>query len=303
MMAEQAGQVEAESYWPGLKSVPELDDLQFRQWTGLLEERTGTVLPMERRSFLATSLAQRMREAGFDDYQAYYEFVRSGKRGFVEWMVLVDRLTVHETRFFRQPESLELIRSRFLPQTADQADHPHRIQVWSLGCATGEEAYTLAIVLDDHFRQLQVPCYFSITATDISLASLATGRRAQYHPFRVKDVPANLKERYLSCLENGYYEVDASLRSRVCFAQLNVMNIGQAPYGAMDIIFFQNVLIYFDLPRREQILDQLVRRLAPGGLLLLGPGEMPGWRHPLLEREEYPGTLAYRRRIDGERAA
>jgi chemotaxis protein methyltransferase CheR/type IV pilus assembly protein PilK len=295
-MAEQAGHMEAEVYWPGLKSVPELDDIQFRQWVDLLEERTGSVLPAERRSFLATSVAQRMREAGFDDYQAYYDFICSGKHGFVEWMVLVDRLTVHETRFFRQPESLELIRSRFLPQQAEQADSPHKVQIWSLGCATGEEAYTLAIMLDDHFRQLQVPCYFSITATDISLASLAAGRRAQYHPFRVKDVPAALKERYLVCLENGYYEVDKALRSRVCFAQLNVMNLEQAPYAAMDVIFFQNVLIYFDLPRRQQILEQLVQRLAPGGLLLLGPGEMPGWRHPQLERVEYAGTLAYRRR-------
>lgn len=293
---EQAGHIGADSYWPGLKSLPELDDFQFRQWVDLLEERTGSVLPAERRSFLVTSVAQRMREAGYEDYQSYYNFIRSGKRGFIEWMVLVDRLTVHETRFFRQQESLELIRTRFLPQRVEQADTPHKIQVWSLGCATGEEAYTLAIMLDDHFSQLQIPCYFSITATDISLASLAAGRRAVYHPFRVKDVPAALKERYLSCLENGYYEVDKALRQRVCFAQLNVMNLEQAPYAAMDIIFFQNVLIYFDLPRRQQILDQLAKRLAPGGLLLLGPGEMPGWRHPQLERIEHPGTLAYRRR-------
>ena len=88
---------------------------QFRQWAQLLEERTGIVVPPERKSFLATSIALRMREIGYDDFQEYHEFLLAGHHGAVEWAVLLDRLTVHETRFFRHPPSFRLIRERFLP--------------------------------------------------------------------------------------------------------------------------------------------------------------------------------------------
>jgi len=275
--------------------MPELNDRQFSQWTTLLEERTGMVLPIERRSFLATSLSMRMREIGYQDHESYYQFLHSGSQGTVEWTTLVDRLTVHETRFFRHPESLDYIRDHFLPRRLSNDDKPYSVQIWSLGCATGEESYSLAMVVDEHLRSLGGNYYFGVTGTDISLDSLAIARSGEYNQLRLSNVPDAIKSRYFEPAGEMRYRVVDELKQRACFAKLNVMDIETAPLGAMDIIYCQNVLIYFDRPRRFEILNNAIRCLAPGGLLVLGAGEALGWEPEGLERISHPRILAYRR--------
>jgi len=276
---------------------------EFRRWAELLENRTGMSLPAERKSFLVTNVGARMRELGCDDYGEYFERLHAGARGQVEWATLVDRLTVHETRFYRHPASLDFLREQFLPQRADACPQPYRLQAWSVGCATGEESYTLAMVLDDHLRGLGVEPYLGITGTDISLDALADAKRGIYHPLRVSALPATLAGRYLERLEDGRFRVVDALRRRVCFAQLNLLELAHARLGMMDIIYCQNVLIYFDRERRYRLLDQLAGHLAPGGVMVLGSGEAQGWVGRGLERVRQSGVLAYRRpRAEGEHA-
>ncbi len=282
--------------WRGLAPVPPMSETQFARWVELVRRRTGMQLAPERKSFLVTSLAARMRELGCEDYDAYYALLTEGPRGAVEWALLVDRLTVHETRFFRHRPSFALIRERLLPQApVPEALQPYRLQVWSIGCATGEEAYSLAIAIDEHLGRLGGRYYFGITATDISLSALATARRGRYPGKRLDRVSPDQRARYFRRVAPDTWEVVPGLRKRVCFAQLNVLELARAPLAPMDLIFCQNVLIYFDRAQREAVLAEVVRRLAPGGMLVLGPGELVGWRHPELERVHYPDTLAFRR--------
>lgn len=273
-------------------ALPDMDERQFTQWADLLAQRTGIVLPPERKSFLVTNLTLRMREIGCADYQEYYRQLHTGRRGALEWTTLVDRLTVHETRFIRHPPSLDLVRDQFLGRRRHQ---PLSLQAWSVGCATGEEAYSLAIVLDQYSQSLPGEHYFGITATDISLPALAVARQGIYHRRRLKDINTALRAYYFSRLGEDKFQVCERLRQRVCFAQMNILDPRPAPLGMMDVIYCQNLLIYFDRARRVAVLERLVRHLRPGGLLVLGVGEIARWDHPDLARIDSRNTLAFRR--------
>ena len=281
--------------WSGIDSMSGMDDAQYLQWRALLEERTGMVLPDERRSFLITSLSIRMREIGFDDYHEYFKFVLDGRDGAVEWATLVDRLTVHETRFFRHMASVHMLRELVLPELMGQDEPPKTVQCWSVGCSTGEEPYTLAMVLD-HFQETDYcKYYFGITASDISLASLSTGRKGVYHSRKLRDVDTVLRNKYFKRVDDTHFEVNEALRKRICFAQLNVLEMERVPVGKVHLIFCQNMLIYFDRERRVEILNNLIEHLLPGGILILGAGEILSWNPPTLEKIVFNNTLAFRR--------
>jgi len=285
----------ANAAWSGVDPIPMMEDACYQQWKTLLEERTGMVLPDERRSFLATSLGIRMREVGFSDYDEYYKYILNGREGIVEWATLVDRLTVHETRFFRHMSSVEMIRDLLLPEMMGQESPPKTVNVWSVGCSTGEEPYTLAMVLDHFCETDNEDYFFGITASDISMASLATGRKAVYHSRKLRDVDAILQRKYFKRINDTHFEVTPDLRKRVCFSQMNVLEMERVPFGKMHLIFCQNMLIYFDRERRVQILDNLIKHLHPGGVLILGAGEILNWQPPGFEKIDYNDTLAFRR--------
>lgn len=285
-----------------MRTLPGMDDAQFAQWVNLLESRTGMCLPVERKSFLLTSLAIRMREIGCADYPSYYHLLTATAAGAVEWSVLVDRLTVHETRFFRHEPSLRLLRDKVLPR-AGHITSPLALNVWSVGCASGEEAYTLAMIIDDYLAAQQVEYYLGVSGTDISLAALAAARRGVYTRRKLAGVPPAFIERYFTPLDREHYQVRPELRARVCFTQMNVAALPDVAMGGMDIIFCQNVLIYFNGARRVEILNAMARNLKPGGVLILGPGEIMHWRHPEMEPLRYDSSLAYRKRMPAEPAA
>lgn len=278
------------AYWQ-LNSVPDMDDTEFVQWAGLLEVRTGISLPAARKSFLVTSLASRMREIGCPDYSSYYTRVTSGPGGAVEWSVLVDRLTVHETRFFRHPGSLALL-ARHLQARCSRLG-PVSINAWSAGCASGEEAYSIAMVIEQQFSAHRGKHYYGVTGTDISLAALAAARRGEYHRRRLLALEPGLLDHNFTRLDDDHYRICERLRDRVCFTRINMLEPLAPTFGGMDVIFCQNVLIYFSRRQRADILNRIAECLSPGGLLVLGPGEIVQWSYPGLERVTYEDTLAY----------
>lgn len=293
-MATAQRKAQMEAPWQYTASSA-MGDAQFQQWVSLLESRTGVTLPVTRKTFLVTNLHTRMRELGVPDYQRYYNMVTDGMRGQVEWEVLVDKLTVHETRFYRDTHALDLISNRYLrPLVAQHHTQPYTVHVWSVGCATGEEPYSLAMMLD-HMFEADKNLYYGVTASDISRAALNTGRNAVYHVRRVKNVPVDIANKYLDRIDGEHVQVKASLRRKVCFTHINLLDLATAPVGEVDIILCQNVLIYFKHEMRDRVLAQLVTRLKPNGLLVLGAGEVLSWTHPQLRLIKHESTLAFQR--------
>lgn len=280
----------------GIKSLAPISDEQFELWQTLIEARTGMTIGASRRSFLETNLAIRMREIGINDYDSYYEQLMAGPVAEREWAVLVDRLTVQETSFFRHPSSFALVRQHVSELLLKDPERKS-LNLWSVGCSTGEEPYSLAMQTDAQLAELKRKVFFGVTATDISLPTLGRARTGIYGERRLHNVPSAWKEKYfMPVVGKKEWQVTDALKKRVAFVQLNIMELDRAPLSGLDVIFCQNVLIYFRRFRKRDILTNLAVRLAPGGLLVLGLGEAMDWAHPQLTRVDYPDTMAFRRK-------
>lgn len=279
-----------------LRPLADMSSAEFNDWQALLEERSGMVVTEQRRTFLQANLSSRMREVGAVDYASYFRQVTDGPRGAVEWATLMDRLTVQETRFFRHPPSFSLL-SRYLRQRVVSGIGDQPWSLWSVGCASGEETYSLAICAEEVLSETQVAgARFGVTGTDISLSALKRSREGRYDERRLEQLDTGVRERYFKPMSERQYQVIPSLAARVCFARLNVLELAGAPMSDMDVIFCQNLLIYFRRWRRREILNRLAERLAPGGLLVIGVGEVVGWQHPELVPVVDSEVLAFTRK-------
>jgi type IV pilus assembly protein PilK len=277
-----------------VKQAPALSDVAFATWQDIIEDRLGLQLPEQRRSFLKTCLAMRMREIGFSDYLAYFNYVRNGDAGLIEWNCLIDRLTVQETRFFRDPEAFALVRDH-LQECRDATRGP--LSLWSVGCSTGEETYSLAMLTTEVLEQAdhRPRLRFGVTGTDVSRTALAQACAGVYGRRRLELVDERLEQRYFEKSDDSY-QVVQDVRDRVCFVRLNLLELARSPLRNLDLIYCQNVLIYFRKWRRKDIVTELADRLAPGGMLVLGLGEMGDWSHPALTRVPSERALAYLKR-------
>lgn len=286
-----------------LQALPQLSDEQFAQWSQLLEERAGIYLTEQQKTFLQTQVIQRMRELGVLDYSEYYQRVVDGVAGLVEWTRLVDRLVVNETRFFRHRASVDFIGQCLVKRMSEAyaelgyGEEPPAVKdsfdIWSVGCSSGEEPYSLAMVINDAYHMVGREARFSITATDISRAALTIARTGIYGERKLIDVDKTFRQRYFTKVANGQYQVAAHLRDRICFNQGNVLNINEMPTLKVDVIYCQNLLVYFRRWLREHILNAFVERLQPGGLLVIGTGEVVGWSHPAMQRVQASMVQAY----------
>ena len=274
--------------------MPELDEQQFACWAMLLEQRLGIAVTPQRKGFLSSKLRTRMRELGVTDFEHYYEMVTSPRQGQVEWSRLLDHLTIHETRFNRHPASFRLLEEHYLPALLQQSTELVNVKAWSVGCASGEEAYYLAIVLDRALKAHPGKAYYGVIGSDVSLDILALARGGSYPQAHLAGLDAFTLKHYFEQQGEGYRVTD-SLRQRVAFSQLNVQNLMQAPFEKMDIIFCQNLLIYFSQQRRQEIVTALATFLKPSGVMILGVGEIVGWQPEGLESMKIKDTLAYRK--------
>ncbi len=278
-----------------LRETPKLNPEQFLRWQALLETRTGIQITEARKSFLETSLTLRMREVGLSDYDVYYDTLMAGLAGEMEWSTLVDRLSVQETSFFRHASSYGLVR-RHVSALLDADPARRQIELWSVGCATGEEPYSLAMLMDDILAQRGDTRYFGVTGTDLSMPALAKAREGVYQERRLAGLDATLRERYFEPCGKSRMKIKAGLKQRVCFARLNMLQLHEAPLKNVDVIYCQNVLIYFKRWRKQEIVNQLAEFLSPEGMLVLGVGELMEWNNPLIERVPYEDTLAFVRK-------
>jgi len=266
-----------------LRTLPSLSLEQFAQWCKLLEERTGMQLVPQHKALLESQISSRMRELGYDDYDRYYQQVTDGASGMLEWTVIIDRITVKETSFFRHRPSVEYVR-HYLQHKINNQSLAQSFDVWSVGCATGEEAYSLAMVINDCFELAALNPYYGITAFDLSVSALATARKGRYAKRKIEAGKAEEFKRYTKQMTDGNYEIASRLRERVCFTQANIINHNSLPGVKVDVIFCQNLLVYFRRWLRRDILNALSDHLKPGGILVTGLGEVTEWEHPKMQR-------------------
>lgn len=278
-----------------LQSAPDLTDQEFDQWSKLLEERAGICLGEAQRVFLQTQVSMRMRELGYSDYTQYYNRVTDGVSGIMEWAVLIDQLVVKETSFFRHRPSVSYVQNYLQSRINNkQLDEP--FDIWSVGCSSGEEPYTLAMMMSDTFELARLEPYFGIIASDISRAALAIAKAGIYPQRKVELIDSPIRQHYFSGLEKNRYQISPAIKDRVCFNQANVLNINDFPSIKLDVVFCQNLLIYFRRWLRHDIMNAFVDRLKPGGILVCGLGEVVDWTNENVERISVDDVQVYVRK-------
>ena len=244
------------------------------------------------RNFLQSQISRRIRELVLDDYDEYYQQIINGIHGLIEWSVLVDRLVVKETSFFRHSDSLKFV-GHIVQLKVKSKKQKDSLEIWSLGCATGEEAYSLAMTVNDCFDLIGSEPQHGITAIDIRQTALRTARNGVYSARKVDAVSPARRARYFQPVEGNSFQVVPWLRDRVCFAKGNLLKIAELPKTDMDIIYCQNVLIYFRRWRRREIMNSLAERLKVGGVVIAGLGEVVEWSHPNFKRVSDERVQAY----------
>jgi chemotaxis protein methyltransferase CheR len=263
---------------------------------GLVYEHSRIRLGADKQALVAGRLARRLRQLGLGSYDEYCRHLQSDA-GEAELEPLVDLISTNHTHFFRESAHLDFLRDQLLPELAPRllkAREP--LRVWSAACSSGEEPYSLAIVLAEYARQ-HGAMDWRIEASDISTRVLAHAQQAIYSADRVKLPAPDLLPRYFQKGVgdwDGHFRVKETLCRAVTFHHLNLLHGSYPVARPQHVIFCRNVMIYFDTPTQQQLVDQLVAWLAPGGCFIVGHSEsLLGVQHPL--KQVRPGV--YRREL------
>jgi chemotaxis protein methyltransferase CheR len=247
----------------------------FDRLRSLIYKESGISLSQEKKTMLEVRLRRRLHSLHLSSCAAYCDYLfRSGAEG-KELVHLIDVVTTNKTDFFREPDHFEHLAARALPDLDARNGAARNSLVWSAGCSTGEEPYTLAMVLAE-YAQGHSGFRFSVLATDISTAVLDKARLGIFKAEVVRPIPHNLRKKYLMrSREPGsdLLRVVPELRAKIEFRRVNFMDADHGLSESPEIIFCRNVIIYFDRPTQIRLLQKLVGRLAPGGYFFAGHSE------------------------------
>jgi len=259
-----------------------------------LHEEAGIHLPASKANLVYSRLAKRLRALGLESFRDYCSLVGSAE-GAPERAQMIAALTTNVTRFFREPHHFDHLRTRLLEPLAKDIRGGRRLRIWSAGCSSGQEPYSIALTLLSLIPDARA--YDArILATDINPLVLDAARRATYPAEELTSVPAELRRSWMEPAGAGAMRLDDGPRGLVTFRQLNL--IGAWPMrGPFDAVFCRNVVIYFDEKTQMRLLNRISGLIRPGGCLYLGHSErMVGPAEALFRLD---GTTAYRK-IGGE---
>jgi chemotaxis protein methyltransferase CheR len=262
-----------------------ISDPDFDRFSRLVHSTCGIKMPPQKRSMLEARLRKRLRSLSFRSFPEYAEYVFSPAGMKEELIHLIDVVTTNKTDFFREPAHFDFLTERVLPGLVEEGIGLERpMRVWSAGCATGEEPYTLGMVLNE-FRKKVPEFTFSILATDISTRALEKGRLGVYGENKIGPIPPAWKRKYLLRSrdpDKRLFRIVPELRAPVVFRRLNFMEEDLGREGRFDVIFCRNVIIYFDRPTQENLLWRLCGCLSTGRFIFMGHSEtLNGLRLPL----------------------
>lgn len=278
-----------------LQTQRPLTDREFSLFQRLIHRETGIFLPEVKKALVVARLSRRLRTLGLTSFGAYFDVVEQDRDG--EKTVMLDNICTNETRFFREPRQFEFLENEVLPAwkaRGEAGQMPKRIRVWSAACSTGEEPYSLAMLLRTHFPA-ESGWNIEILASDLSTKVLATAREGVWPIQRMAEIPPAYLRAYMLRgvrSEEGKIRAQPNIRSLIEFRRMN-LNDEQYPVdGPFDLIFCRNVLIYFNRETKAAVVSRLARHLSPSGLLFLGHSET---LHGAAQALRHAGPTAYAR--------
>ncbi|MCK4911829.1 MAG: protein-glutamate O-methyltransferase [Thermodesulfovibrionales bacterium] len=261
-----------------------LSDELFEKMSAFVNNELGIKMPDRKKVMLEARLRKRLRALGMKNFEEYAEYVFSPGGLDNEVVHLLDVVTTNKTDFFREPRHYDLLTETVLPELLKRKPKGEPLKIWSAACSSGEEPYTLAIVMSEFARANDCPP-FSILGTDVSTHVLYMGLDAIYKEKTISDVPEGIKKKYFLRSKDHNKPVvrlTKNIRDLVSFRRLNFMEPAYDIDKDFDIVFCRNVMIYFDRPTQEVVVNRLCRHIRPEGYLIMGHSEtLMGIRAPL----------------------
>lgn len=256
--------------------TPQLSEKTFNRLGSFIQSEYGIKMPPAKKIMLQSRLQKRLKALGYQSFDEYCDYIFSTE-GKLEIVQMIDLVSTNKTDFFREPAHFDHLVEHILPKLRDPfAELPNRmLNVWSAGCSTGEEPYTIAMVLNEYATQMQNFSY-QVTATDISTRVLDHARKAIYTESKIAPVPMSLRKKYLlrsKDPEKSLVRIHPVLREKIYFERLNFMDDSFNLKKKFDIIFCRNVVIYFDMETQKKLFNKFSRHLTPKGYLFIGHSE------------------------------
>lgn len=251
----------------------DLTDRQFNAISTLVKELCGIDLHDGKKELVKARLAKRIHALRMEDFSQYIEFIGT-EAGQAEILSMLDALSTNLTYFFRETPHFDLLRQQVVPEMMRRHARDHKLRIWSAGCSSGEEPYSIAIVMNEVVKDTRI-WDTQILATDLSRRMLDLARRGVYSRERFHETPPRAIVENFTCLhgeEPKQYQINESVRRMVTFARLNLM-ASWPMRGPFDAIFCRNVMIYFDKPTQNRLVGRFWDLLTPGGLLFIGHSE------------------------------
>jgi chemotaxis protein methyltransferase CheR len=262
-----------------------MDEESFTRLSTYVTREYGIKLPVAKKSMLESRLNKKVRSLGLSSYKEFLDFLFSENGNTLELLEVIDLITTNKTDFFREPAHFQYLTQEFLlPYLTESRRRP--LKIWSAGCSTGEEPYSIIMSLEE-FKYKYGEFGYSILASDLSTRVIQSAYQGIYELEKAAPIPLELKRRYFlrSAKNPSLVRVKPEYRKKLHFKRINFMD---ADFGLLksdlDIIFCRNVLIYFDKTTQERVIHKFCRHLRPGGLLFLGHSEsIIGMNLPLVQ--------------------
>lgn len=246
---------------------------QFDTLRAIIYAHVGIHFPDGKKSLLESRLARRVTELNLESFDQYVRYLTIAPDREQELQEMLSRITVNHTSFFRDPLQLAFIRDTALPQLIEARRRERTLRIWSAACSTGEEAYTLAVLVHQALGERLPDWRVEILGTDVSAKALAAAQEGRYNDESVRAIPQLVRERYFR-QDGPYWRPDPLVASLVSFDHHNLKDrLGAKRYGTWDAIVCRNALIYFDDAMRARVAAMFADQLSPDGFVMVGPSE------------------------------
>ncbi len=270
---------------------------EFTQLRDYIYEQCGIYIAETRKYLVENRLSNRLKELNLKSFGEYYYYLRFDVNRRAEMPKLFEVITTNETSFYRNPPQLQVFQEKVLKAELDKlrAARTRKLRIWSAGCSTGEEPYTLAMILHEVLKT-ELPTWdIKITANDLSEAVLASARKGVYTDYALRTTPPDIIARYFK-KEGANYQVESKLKHLISFGPVNLSDkMMLRRVERSHIIFCRNVIIYFDDEMKRQVIESFYDNLLPGGCLLIGHSESLHNISRAFKPEHHVGTIVYRK--------
>jgi len=278
-----------------LRTELKIADSEFVQLRDFIYQQAGIYIADNRKYLLENRLANRLKELNLRSFAEYYHFLQYDPSKKQELTRLFEVVTTNETSFYRNPPQLAVFQNNILPEVLDKQRKlgARKLRIWSAGCSTGEEPYTLAIILHEVLKSEINSWDIRITANDLSEAVLAAARNGVYNDYTLRTTPKEIVSKYFTA-DAGKFKVKPEVKRLVSFGPINLSD--RAMLKRVDrsqIVFCRNVIIYFDDEMKKNVIGSFYDNLMPGGVLFIGHSESLHNISRAFKPKHFPGAIVY----------